>query len=930
MATFVRSDLSWTPTGQSPPGFSLERMSTRIQTTTVVNVNKPPPSALSTSDLPTAPAPAIYARDFNCQHTDWGYSHTTPDGETLSEWASTANAQLLFDPKEPPTFYSSRWNTFTNPDLAFAILHSNDPMPERRVIDRFPRSHHRPSVIGMPSLVQPLSGKPVRRWNFRKAKWDVFAAETERTSTSLPDPDTPDVDAAYTAYCEVLIGAAKKSIPRGYNKSYIPGWDEECNLLLQAHQQAGSRAEVDATATALLEKLDATRRARWTEVVESIDFTHSSRKAWQTINQLSGRSTTSPKCPVTANAIAAQLLKNGRFPGADKDFARLTSHEVSALSRADSANANLSGRFSPTELRDAISKLKQGKAPGPDNIHPEFVNHQSEATSAWLCTFLSACLRKSKLPRMWRRATVIALLKPNKPPDDPKAYRPISLLCVPFKILERMIHSRIEPVVDPQLPKEQAGFRRGRSAEDQVTLLTQDLEDSFQTKAKAGVVLLDLTAAYDTVWHRGLHLKLLRTIPDRHMVNFIMEMLSNRSFILQTSDGQRSRLRRLRNGVPQGSVLSPMLFNIYIHDLPETTSRRYGYADDLAIMLQQPTWRAVEEGLNKDMDILAAYLRSWRLQLSTGKTVSAAFHLCNREAKRELEISVNSQPLEFQQAPKYLGVRLDRTLSYRQHLEEVRAKVTARVSLIRRLAGTTWGASAKVLRISTQALVFSAAEYCAPAWSRSPHTKKVDVAINNALRIITGCLKPTPVSHLPVLSGIAPASLRREAATLALARKAQEHDWHLLHETTTMATPPSRLKSRHPYNLAAQEMLTSIPEDLSSNAWLVVAWKQEWESAGQTRIHHHIRDPGDGAEGQDLPRRQWTLLNRLRSGVGCFKASMKKWGLTDCAECECGEPEQTANHILTACPLHRPPSEEGLFRVGPETRAWLQDTTLDI
>ncbi|KAJ3603939.1 hypothetical protein NHX12_028680 [Muraenolepis orangiensis] len=368
----------------------------------------------------------------------------------------------------------------------------------------------------------------------------------------------------------------------------------------------------------------------------------------------------------------------------------------SCRARAASVNANLSGDFTPAELKDVMAKLKQGKAPGSDNIHPEFVTHQCEITSAWLCAFFSACLRRSKLPRTWRRAAVIALLKPNKPADDPKSYRPISLLCVPFKILERMIHSRIEPVVDSQLPKEQAGFRRGRSTVDQVTLLTQDLEDSFQAKAKAGVVLLDLTAAYDTVWHRGLHLKLLRTIPDRHMVNFIMEMLSNRSFILQTSDGQRSRLRRLRNGVPQGSVLSPMLFNIYIFDLPVTTSRRYGYADDLAIMLHQPTWKAVEEGLNQDMDVLAAYLRSWRLQLSTGKTVSAVFHLCNREARRELEISVENKPLEFQQAPKYLGVRLDRTLSYKQHLDEVRAKVTARVSLIRRLAGTTWGASAKV------------------------------------------------------------------------------------------------------------------------------------------------------------------------------------------------------------------------------------------
>ncbi|KAJ3581350.1 hypothetical protein NHX12_016745 [Muraenolepis orangiensis] len=142
------------------------------------------------------------------------------------------------------------------------------------------------------------------------------------------------------------------------------------------------------------------------------------------------------------------------------------------------------------------------------------------------------------------------------------------------------------------------------------------------------------------------------------MVKFIMETLSNRSFILQTSSGQCSRLRRLKNGVPQGSVLSAMLFNVYIHDLPDTASRKYGYADDLAIMLSRPTWKAMEEGLNEDMGTLVAYLRRWRLQLSVGKSVAAAYHLSTREARRELEVRVDNKCLEVQQAPKYLGVRL--------------------------------------------------------------------------------------------------------------------------------------------------------------------------------------------------------------------------------------------------------------------------------
>ena len=95
-------------------------------------------------------------------------------------------------------------------------------------------------------------------------------------------------------------------------------------------------------------------------------------------------------------------------------------------------------------------------------------------------------------------------------------------------------------------------------------------------------MFVDLTAAYDTAWYRGLICK--QFLPERHMVHMIMEMVGNRSFTLTTGNGKRSRLRRLKNGVPQGSVSEPLLFNIYISDLSTTVSRKYAYADDLAII----------------------------------------------------------------------------------------------------------------------------------------------------------------------------------------------------------------------------------------------------------------------------------------------------------------------------------------------------------
>ena len=161
------------------------------------------------------------------------------------------------------------------------------------------------------------------------------------------------------------------------------------------------------------------------------------------------------------------------------------------------------------------------------------------------------------------------------------------------------------------------------------------------------------------------------------------------------------------------------------------------------------------------MSILSSWLRRWRLKLSEAKTVSSTFHLNNREAKRELNVNISGRRLTCHRTPTYLGVKLDRTLTYREHLTALRGKAMVRTALIRRLAGTSWGASTPTLRTSTLALVYAPAEYCAPVWCRSSHTRLVDVGLNASLRTITGWLRTTPVDQLPVLAEIAPPALRR-------------------------------------------------------------------------------------------------------------------------------------------------------------------------
>ena len=161
-------------------------------------------------------------------------------------------------------------------------------------------------------------------------------------------------------------------------------------------------------ATALLAKLNWERRDRWSEAVQSIDFSHSSRKAWSILNNLTGRSRHSPRhCPVSADAIASQLVRNGKYEAVDRKSSRLVFQEVSDLWRATTPDAvNISDNFSQREFTATFQHLNPGKAPGPDSICSELILRARAALKSWLRDFLSSCLRQLKIPKIWRRALV--------------------------------------------------------------------------------------------------------------------------------------------------------------------------------------------------------------------------------------------------------------------------------------------------------------------------------------------------------------------------------------------------------------------------------------------------------------------------------------------------------------------------------------------
>ena len=219
----------------------------------------------------------------------------------------------------------------------------------------------------------------------------------------------------------------------------------------------------------------------------------------------------------------------------------------------------------------------------------------------------------------------------------------------------------------------QTGFRHGIGTVDQIPLQTNDIKHSFDEKKKVGAVFVDLSWAYDTVWHRGLTLKLLKIIPNKNIVKMIEEMIRQKFFVLHLSNA-KSRKRRLANGVTQDSVLAPILFNICMADISLTNCKKYIYADGIAITTSGSNFKTIENKLSTDLAKLPDYFHNWRLKLNPLKTVSSCFHLANRLVKYQLNVSLHNQAIPFTTSLKYLGKTLDRSLTYRQHLQNITAK----------------------------------------------------------------------------------------------------------------------------------------------------------------------------------------------------------------------------------------------------------------
>ena len=430
------------------------------------------------------------------------------------------------------------------------------------------------------------------------------------------------------------------------------------------------------------------------------------------------------------------------------------------------------------QVKLLLRGLDVQKATGPDDISPRVLKKCADELSGPLTTVFTACLGENTWPSVWKEARVVPVHKKSSR-SDPKNYRPISLLSVVGKVFERVVATVICHHLSENylLSSQQFGFRPGRSTSDMLMLLTKNWQDALDEGHATVVVALDIAGAFDRVWHGGLMEKLRAKGIQGDLLLLLGDYLQGRTLHVAIN-GQESDSMPVEASVPQGSVLGPILWNVYVDDLLHQLPAVTAYADDCTLSCtypQQDSGRAVDD-VNNQLRTIQEWGTRWQVNFAPEKTqamVVSRSPAAGPAVAGRLRFGDSLLPLK--DSVKILGVEVDRELRFDEHVKHIAKKASHRVSALRRMAGFL-DREGRLLLYKAQIRPYL--EYAALSWMScaSSHTRRLDSIQRRALRLVDAAADlPDPPGHRPetMTTNIDSLEHRRDVAALVVFHKAQ-------------------------------------------------------------------------------------------------------------------------------------------------------------
>ena len=310
------------------------------------------------------------------------------------------------------------------------------------------------------------------------------------------------------------------------------------------------------------------------------------------------------------------------------------------------------------------------------------------------------------------------------------------------KLFEKTLAGRIRNFLEKEkfFNKWQNGFRSKRIAMEHVFRLVEETQLGFTKKWKGGAIFIDVEKAFDSVWHDGLRYKLMNGSLPRKMVRLISSFLSDRTIKVNCCNNCSEEVT-LNAGTPQGSVLSPLLFIIYVNDIPDMSSlnvKLSQFADDMGIWAHATNAKWVKAKLSKALKLIEAWCSKWRIKLNAGKTQLIVFSVGPKPELIDLELF--GEPIIQTQTAKLLGILFDRRLSFKDHMKDLMTKVYRRLNLLKLLKGTNWGARPCTILKAYKCFIRPVLEYGSLITGalRESQVKEMQIFQNKCLRLALG------------------------------------------------------------------------------------------------------------------------------------------------------------------------------------------------
>lgn len=763
-----------------------------VDNITIISVYLSKPSIAAFDEikllLSSIHTPFLLLGDFNSHHQSWGSTITNSDGEYLLEILDSFNLCVLNT--GAPTRRTNPNENFSAVDLSIctpslASLMSWSPLTSTFGSDHFP-------LI----ITSPIKGrntpkpKPRIKHKLYDADWSTYKTRVEFKITQIPDLN--ELDRA-TAFAKCIIDAADEIFPIKDNSSrkipFPPWWDSECAEAVHRRKMAEKEYACDMSDEKLLllqtavkstrELLREKKQQGWKAFCSSLSPNTSPSLVWRNIKRFRSAFNQSSYASLS-HSMADAFLDRLAPPTVPEE-----SLCVSPYSMLNSNSSPLGLPFSMTELKGVLASVRDS-SPGQDSIIYSFITHLNDKPLEFYLQLINDIMLSGKIPSSWRSQEILPILKPDKPSDDATSYRPIALSSVLAKIAEHLVKNRLEWFIESnqKLSNSQFGFRKGKSTMDSISILTTDIRTAFTTNKNVVAAFLDISSAYDNVNILILRQKLDELCVPHILINFIMNILSERIISLEVNNFKISRT--LHRGLPQGCVLSPLLYNIYVYDLEsslQNTVNVLQYADDLLLYAIDGDITKACNILTFSLKLLNQWLNKNGLDLSPTKSEVVIFS--RKRSIPSVSVSYNNEILPQKNQARFLGVILDSRLSGLPHFDYISAKCEKLLNMMRCLSGVWWGAHTFCLKLLYDALIRSVLDYGTFLLDGGSikGLKKLDAIQSKALRIMSGAMRSSPINGLQVECGEPPLHLRRQyLADRFLIRALQFSNHFLFHK----------------------------------------------------------------------------------------------------------------------------------------------------